>query len=216
MSKELAMSNKFFSVSVTNISVAILTTILISACAGNRIVNNDAPVEQLQDLNDYDSDGVIKAREKCDNTVLGASIDNYGCGNQITKMEPFKIKINFANDSFAIPDNAYDKIRVLADFLKENQEIKVVIEGHTSKVGKVNHNQTLSEQRAKAVVLVLIHDFKIPEERLDYIGYGFQRLEDEGQTEEAHAANRRIMAELTHTEHLDEMEWTIYSVDQEL
>ncbi|WP_426359947.1 OmpA family protein [Pseudocolwellia sp. HL-MZ19] len=210
------MNNQMLSISKTNIAVVIFTTILISACAGNRIVNNDAPVEQLKNLNDYDSDGVIKAREKCDETVLGASIDNYGCGNQITKMEPFKINVKFANDSFAIPDLAYDKIKELADFLKENEKIEVVIEGHTSKVGKVTHNQTLSEQRAKAVVLVLIHDFKIPEARLNYVGYGFQRLENEAQTDEAHAANRRIMAELTHTEHFDEMEWTIYSVDQEL
>jgi len=210
------MSNQIFRVSATNIAVAVFTTLLISACAGNRIVNNDTPVEQLHNLNDYDSDGVIKAREKCDDTVLGAAIDNYGCGNQITKMEPFKINVKFANDSFAIPDAAYGKIKELADFLKENEKIEVVIEGHTSKVGKVAHNQTLSEQRAKAVVLVLIHDFKIAEERLNYVGYGFQRLESEAQTDEAHAANRRIMAELTHTEHLDEMEWTIYSVDQEL
>jgi len=210
------MKNKMFSLSFTNMFVALFTTALITACSGNNIVNNDTPVEQLHDLNDYDNDGVIKARDKCDETVFGASIDNYGCGKQVTKIEPFNIKINFAHNSFIVPESAYGTINTLANYIKENSDVNVVIEGHTSKVGTVKYNQVLSEQRAEAVVDVLIRDFGVLEDRLSFIGYGFQRLENEGQTEEAHAENRRIMAELTNTKHFDEMEWTIYSVDQEL
>jgi len=211
------MNNKqSMGVSFTQIITTTLTLFLLSACAGKNIVKLDEPVEQLQNLDDYDKDGVIEAREKCDETILGASIDNYGCGTQTSVIEPFKVNIKFENNSFVIPAQAYDKINELAGFLENNQEIKIVVEGHTSKVGSKQFNQILSEQRAKAVVLMLKHDFKIAEERLDYIGYGFERLEVEGQTPEAHAANRRIMAELTHTEHLNDMEWTIYSVEQEL
>jgi outer membrane protein OmpA-like peptidoglycan-associated protein len=203
-------------VSFIQIITTSLTLLLLGACTGNNIVNLDSPVVQLQNLDDYDKDGVIEARDKCDETILGASIDNYGCGTQTSLIEPFKVNIKFENNSFVIPYLAYEKIHELARFLEHNQEIKVVVEGHTSKVGGKEFNQILSEKRAEAVVLMLKDNFKISEERLDYIGYGFQRLEDEGQTPEAHAANRRIMAELTHIAYLDEMEWTIYSVEQEL
>lgn len=192
------------------------TTLFISACAGNKIVKLEDSVEQLQDLDDHDSDGVIEAREKCDNTVLGASIDNYGCGTQTQKVEPFQVNVKFENNSYVIPVSAYGRIKDLADFLKENQDISVVIEGHTSKVGSVKFNDKLSKQRAEAVVLMLKNKFNIAGERLQSVGYGFQRLEQEGETEEAHAINRRILVELTYTEYLDDMEWTIYSVDQEL
>ena len=35
-----------------------------------------------------------------------------------------------------------------------------------------------------------------------------------GDTEQDHAVNRRIMAEISHTESIDELKWTIYTVDQ--
>jgi len=192
------------------------TTLFISACAGDRIVKLEDSVEQLKNLDDYDSDGVIEAREKCDNTVLGASIDNYGCGTKTQKVEPFQVNVKFENNSYGIPESAYSRIKELADFLEKNQDIRVVIEGHTSKVGSVEFNDKLSKQRAEAVELMLKNKFNIAGERLQSVGYGFQRLEQEGQTEEAHAINRRILVELTYTEYLDDMEWTIYSVDQEL
>ncbi|MCU7375972.1 hypothetical protein PEC18_35575 [Paucibacter sp. O1-1] len=49
----------------------------------NDIVELDKPTKQNFDLTDMDSDGVITARERCAGTILGASIDNYGCGQVI-------------------------------------------------------------------------------------------------------------------------------------
>lgn len=217
MSKELAMNNKKgLSVSLVPILTTSLTLLLLSACAGKNIVKLDNPTEQLQNLADYDKDGVIEAREKCADTMLGALIDNYGCGTKTSRTHPFEVNIKFENNSFVIPSLAYEKINKLANILEKNEEIKIIVEGHTSKTGLKEVNQKLSEQRAQAVVSMLKNDFKIAEERLDYIGYGFQRLEDKGNTREAHATNRRVIAELTHTEYFDEMEWTIYSVEKEL
>lgn len=193
----------------------LLTTIILSACSSG-LVPIDAPTKQLQNLDDYDSDGVIEAREQCADTLLGAAIDNYGCGKKSPVIEPFKVNIKFANDSFVVPNEATPKIEELANFLKKYTDVHLLIEGHTSKVGTQHYNQVLSEKRAKAVVAILVRDYDIPTERVSAIGYGFDRPEDERETPEAHAANRRIMAELSLTTEVNEMEWTIYSVDQTL
>tara|TARA_R110001592_G_scaffold86732_2_gene255991 strand:- start:676 stop:1314 length:639 start_codon:yes stop_codon:yes gene_type:complete len=188
--------------------------IFISACADTPVVILEDSVQQLYDLTDYDSDGVVKAREKCDGTSIGAAIDNYGCGTQTSKIMPFKIDVKFVNNSYQLSDQANEDISKLAELLKMNPQINVVIEGHSSKIGVAKLNQVLSNNRAKAVALVLINDFKINEERISSIGYGFERLENLADTEQAHAENRRIMAEISHIEKIDDLKWTIYTVNQ--
>jgi outer membrane protein OmpA-like peptidoglycan-associated protein len=196
------------------LSVLVCGAFLLSACASNEIVKLESSVEQLQELNDLDRDGVVEAREKCAGTVLGATIDNYGCGAQTTIIEPLKVDIKFAHNSYDIPPAAITEIQKLATFLEKNQELQVLVEGHTSKVGSVELNQTLSSNRAEAVVSVLVNDFDIAIERVSSKGYGFERLTDLAETETAHATNRRIMAELSKTVSVNDMIWTIYTVDQ--
>ncbi|MFB0979305.1 MAG: OmpA family protein [Alteromonadaceae bacterium] len=200
----------------TKLAIVLCTALFIVGCAETRVVVMESSVEQLKNLDDYDRDGVVEAREKCAGTVLGATIDNYGCGRQTPSIEPLNIDIKFANNSYVIPSLAYGQIKELAEFLEKHQELNVVIEGHTSLVGNGNLNQALSENRANAVAFVLVNDFNLPKVRVSSVGYGFERLEEEGDTPEAHAINRRIMAELTHTKHVDDMMWTIYTVDQTL
>lgn len=215
--KEQTMNNnKNSQLSTFKTAGFLMTALLLGACAETTTVPMEASVYQLQNLEDYDSDGVIEAREKCAGTVLGATIDNYGCGRQTPSIEPLKVDIKFANNSYEIPSEAYGKIKELAEFLEKHQELQVVIEGHTSKVGDEELNQVLSENRASAVAFVLTNDFNLPLQRVSSVGYGFNRLEEEGNTPEAHAINRRIMAELTHIKHIDDMKWTIYTVDEEL
>jgi outer membrane protein OmpA-like peptidoglycan-associated protein len=216
MIKELIM-NKFLLIKalpIIKLSLLLCGTILLNACAGNDIVKMESSVEQLNDLHDYDRDGVIEAREKCADTVLGATIDNNGCGTQRTYIEPLTVDIKFANNSYSIPTSAFLKIQELAKFMEQRPELRVLIEGHTSTTGTAELNQTLSDKRAKAVVLVLVNDFNIATERVSSIGYGFDRLANSADTAEAHATNRRIMAELSETVSVDDMMWTIYTVDE--
>jgi outer membrane protein OmpA-like peptidoglycan-associated protein len=191
-----------------------LTMVFISACADRGSVVMEAQVEQLQNLQDYDNDGVIEAREKCADTLLGASIDNYGCGTQTSTTEPFNVDIKFANNSFTIPSEASDEVSELAEFIVRNPKLQVLIEGHTSQVGSVLLNKTLSVNRAKAIMSTLVNDFDIAEQRLTAIGYGFKQLKESGETEYAHSVNRRIEAQLSQSYESDDMKWTIYTVDQ--
>lgn len=199
----------------TSLSTIFALGLIISGCAKNQIVSLDEPTIQKFDLEDHDKDGVIEARDKCAATVKGALIDNYGCGTGVTRVEPLIIDIKFANNSYEIPDEAYSEIQKLAEVLTKDQRLSLVVEGHTSKVGSATLNQTLSENRANAVVDVLIHHFNISESRISSVGHGYNHLLDEGEDETAHAKNRRIMANITHSEYEDTMKWTIYSVDNQ-
>ncbi|MGB2740454.1 MAG: OmpA family protein [Cognaticolwellia sp.] len=190
------------------------SALFLSACADTGIISLKEPVVQQHNLIDYDHDGVVKAREKCDKTTLGAAIDNYGCGTKISEIKPFKIDIKFENNSYVLPAGAHNEIKVLAEFLEKYPDINVVIEGHSSKVGSAKLNKELSNNRAKAVALMLVNDFNIDDSRISSIGYGFERLEAIGDSERVHATNRRIMAEISLTESIDELKWTIYTVDQ--
>jgi OOP family OmpA-OmpF porin len=199
---------------IKSVLVLGLAMVFITSCADRGLVVMEAPVEQLENLQDYDSDGVIEAREKCADTVMGATIDNDGCPTQSAIIEQLRVEINFPNNSFAIPSSAYGEIKKLATIIDRNPELQVLIEGHTSHVGGAQLNKVLSEERAKAVVSILINDFGISQQRLSAIGYGFERLAVAGDTEEAHAANRRILAQSNLTTYKDDMKWTIYTVDQ--
>jgi len=216
MNKELTMNNTLFSKAIfagKPLAIAI-AALVITACADTKIVTIDTPAEQIHNLQDVDSDGVIEAREKCDGTTVGALIDNYGCGVKTSEVDPFIIDIKFDNNSYAIPTFAYAEIKNLAEFLEKHSELNLLIEGHTSKVGNEILNQTLSNKRAEAVALVLVNDFGINKSRVSSTGYGFERLAVEGDSEQAHAANRRIMAELSYTKQVEDLKWTIYTVDE--
>jgi OOP family OmpA-OmpF porin len=215
MAEELIMTNSLINKTIT-VKRAFgigLTMLLITACAGKPLQVMEAQVEQLKNLQDYDSDGVIEAREKCADTVLGATINNVGCGTQTTYVEPLNVDIKFANNSYSIPPSAISEIQALAKFLEQRPELRVIIEGHTSKVGAAELNKILSAERAKSVASLLVNDFNIPPERVSSIGYGFEKLADFADNEEAHATNRRILAEFNETVIVDEMKWTIYTVD---
>ncbi|MGK0411307.1 MAG: outer membrane protein OmpA-like peptidoglycan-associated protein [Shewanella psychromarinicola] len=215
MAEKLIMTNSLINKTIT-VKRAFgigLTMLLITACAGKPLQVMEAQVEQLKNLQDYDSDGVIEAREKCADTVLGATINNVGCGTQTTYVEPLNVDIKFANNSYSIPPSAISEIQSLAKFLEKRPELRVIIEGHTSKVGAAELNKILSAERAKSVASLLVNDFNITPERVSSIGYGFEKLADFADNEEAHATNRRILAEFNETVIVDDMKWTIYTVD---
>ena len=92
----------------------------------------------------------------------------------------------------------------------------MTIEGHTSIRGKAELNKTLSQNRAQAIKDILITQFNIAADRIEPIGYGFEKLLLEGDDEYIHARNRRIVAEISSDRSFTDMKWTIYSVDDEV
>ncbi|MCL1043230.1 MULTISPECIES: OmpA family protein [Shewanella] len=194
----------------------IISLALLGGCGSRDIVTMDSPTNQVFDLNDNDKDGVIVARERCNDTVLGATIDNYGCGKIKPINERQELKILFANDSFYIDPQYYDQVEMVATFMRQYPSTKVTIEGHCSKTGSYEHNLTLSQNRANAVTSLLSERFGIDTDRLTAIGYSYDRPVDPTHTQMAHTRNRRVIAEVTGEDTKADMKWHIYTVDEQV
>ncbi len=82
------------------------------------------------------------------------------------------------------------ELEKLIDLLNQNPKMQIEIGGHTDNVGDENYNQSLSENRAKAVYDYLIKN-GINKERLTYKGYGELLPIDTNDTEAGRANNRR-------------------------
>ncbi|ABV85692.1 OmpA family protein [Shewanella pealeana] len=198
------------------IILVLLSLAILGGCSMRDIATMDEPTVQVNDLSDIDHDGVIVARERCNETALGATIDNYGCGKIKPINERQELKILFANDSYYIDPQYYPQVEVIASFMQKFPNTQAVIEGHCSKTGSHQHNQVLSQNRANAVSSLLAERFGIDSGRLSAVGYSFDRPIDPTHTASAHKINRRVIAELTGDDTTADMKWHIYTVDEEV
>jgi outer membrane protein OmpA-like peptidoglycan-associated protein len=100
--------------------------------------------------------------------------------------------VNFAYDSADLTSDARITLDRLGQALVDDRlkEFSFMIEGHTDAHGSVPYNQTLSEQRARAVQRYLIEYFGIAEARLVARGFGKTRLLDPARPEDG--VNRRV------------------------
>lgn len=87
------------------------------------------------------------------------------------------LDIRFANDSEQITAPAQSQLAQLGRALSSAAlaHYRFLIAGHTSATGSRQHNQRLSELRARAVRSYLLEHFKIAPQRIDATGYGSSR-----------------------------------------
>ncbi|MBU0911435.1 MAG: OmpA family protein [Gammaproteobacteria bacterium] len=148
---------------------------------------------------DSDKDGVPDSSDLCPGTPTTDKVDATGCSIFTEKEVNFTLKAQFDNDSSVIKPEYNSEIADLAAFLKRFPGTDVEIGGHASNVGAAAYNLKLSERRADAVAKVLLNEHGISAGRVTVKGYGVTRPKVEGNTQAAHAANRRIEAVVTAT-----------------
>ena len=150
---------------------------------------------------DDDKDGVINVNDKCPATPANEVVDDKGCTKTVTiaKTEKVEEKINIVFDSGkAVIKPEFEKeVAKIADLAKANANAFITIEGHTDASGNAAKNKLLSQQRADAVRMKLINDFKIDAARLSSVGYGSAKPVADNKTAEGKALNRRVIAVLT-------------------
>lgn len=98
--------------------------------------------------------------------------------------------IFFDTNKFDLKPESLAELQKLVDFMNVNPSLKIEISGHTDNVGNDQLNQTLSENRAKAVYQYLV-DNKIDPARLQYKGYGKTQPIAANDTDEGRSRNRR-------------------------
>jgi OOP family OmpA-OmpF porin len=145
---------------------------------------------------DSDGDGVFDDKDRCPDTPAGTRVDAVGCPLPVAKVASIKLKVNFEFDSSVVEERYFSDLQELADFLKRFTDLQVDVEGHTDSTGPESYNELLSQQRAQAVVDLLVNQYGIEARRLEAKGYGESQPVASNDTREGRAQNRRVMATL--------------------
>ena len=100
--------------------------------------------------------------------------------------------LHFANGKAELGPDAKAAIQKVADGLKTYPgDYTLVVSGHTSSVGSMALNKSLSKLRADAVANILV-DSGIPASRVTTVGAGPEKPIADNKTKEGQAKNRRV------------------------
>ena len=117
--------------------------------------------------------------------VKNIDLQEIKSGNKVTLKNIF-----FETNSFKLKDESKTELQKLLSFMKKYSDVRIQVEGYTDNVGDEAANQTLSENRAKAVTQYLSEN-GIAQERISYKGFGEKNPIADNSTEKGRAENRR-------------------------
>ncbi len=112
--------------------------------------------------------------------------------------------IFFDFDSYALSDNARNKLADIKAVMDEYPDIRLEVLGHTDAIGSESYNQILSEKRASAVIKYL-SGLGIPQSRMQFKGFSkdrpvaLNRLPNGKDSKEGRQLNRRVEFKVTGT-----------------
>ena len=163
-----------------------------------------APVVIDDVVVDSDRDGVPDHLDACPGTPPNTVVDARGCPVQVNLVEELRqeLRVFFDRDKSVIRPQYREEVAKVAAQMREFPSATAVIEGHASRDSarsNARYNQRLSEARANAVKSMLSNEFGIAPNRLNAVGYGFDRPIAPNDTEEGRAMNRRVEAVITGT-----------------
>jgi outer membrane protein OmpA-like peptidoglycan-associated protein len=118
--------------------------------------------------------------------------------SKVSEVKPFpdrKIVIYFNHNSNDLPDRAYETLDRIADFMVDNPEAKININGYTDASGAYSYNLSISKFRANMVKGYLVGKGVEPL-KIKASGLGPKDPIASNATEEGRQKNRRVEIEL--------------------
>ncbi len=100
--------------------------------------------------------------------------------------------IFFDTGQSGVKEASMEALGVIADFMNQHPSSGYMVVGHTDNVGGYDMNLRLSEDRARAVVEILINRFGIDEGQLRPVGVGPVSALSANTSEAGRAKNRRV------------------------
>jgi len=147
---------------------------------------------------DTDGDGINDEEDKCPDRPGPAS--NQGCPEIkkeiIEKVNIAAKNIFFATGSYKLLPKSFKSLNEVASIMKDDDQLKLQIDGHTDSQGDDAKNQILSENRANSVKTYLISK-GISAERMNSTGYGETKPIADNKTAAGRAKNRRVEMTVT-------------------
>jgi outer membrane protein OmpA-like peptidoglycan-associated protein len=141
-----------------------------------------------------DGDTVIYTADNCPD--VAGLVEQSGCPayeKVVVKREKLEVKekIAFAWDSAKLEPASYPALDEVVRALQENRGFKVQVDGHASSDGNYDHNQTLSEKRAEAVLDYLVAH-GVAKDRLVSKGFSSSQPTETNTTAAGRDSNRRV------------------------
>jgi len=156
------------------LGVAALLSVMMAACSST------------------DTDGTANTNTNAGANTAGAGNNNQLSAEELRRQEALrKTVFYFAFDSSELSAEDRDTLVYHAEALKANPSRRVRLEGHADERGTREYNLALGERRAQAVARYLQAQ-GVSANQLETISYGEERPAQQGTTEAAYAANRRV------------------------
>ncbi len=130
--------------------------------------------------------GILDPEELEGNVALG---ERFEMGTLVNEVD-FD-RVYFAYDSYQLPSSEIPKIEEVADYMEQNRDVRLIVEGHCDERGSREYNMALGEHRALAVRAYLV-GLGINSSRIQTRSYGEEKPLDPGHNEAAWRKNRRV------------------------
>lgn len=186
---------------IIKISALITAAVIMTGCANKNKTptKQDLLAAEKIVINDMASDGVIvsetsalQARDSFIERDGYTALNNANVSREQIKLLLDNNVVNFKFDSYELDEVSKNKIKIHIDFLKQNNNIKVILEGHTDERGDLSYNLNLGEKRAKAVRDFMIRN-GVSSGQLETVSFGETRPIDNSSNERAWSLNRRAV-----------------------
>lgn len=133
----------------------------------------------------------------CSSTPLDGSAGT-GDSSASGVMDPFnpnsplaqQRSVYFAFDSYVVEQQYQPLVQMHAQYLAANSQQRIRIEGNTDARGSSEYNLALGQRRSVAVGNQLVQQ-GVGVNQIEAVSFGKERPKASGNTEEAHAENRR-------------------------
>jgi chemotaxis protein MotB len=169
----------------------------------------ESRVKELEDVLKQKEETVINLKKKVSDALLGFEGKGLTVAQKNGKVYvSLEESLLFATGKWDIQPKGIEVLKKLAKVLEANQDINVLVEGHTDDVpmkglGDVKDNWDLSAVRATSVVKIITKNSSTSPKRLTAAGRGEYFPLDEEKIKEARAKNRRT--EIILSPKLDEL-----------
>jgi outer membrane protein OmpA-like peptidoglycan-associated protein len=174
-----------------NILVDNASDILQIPCPGEEVVADlEEPTEEVEEV----EPDPVPAPEKEDIRVevkkekILKDLD----ATKVAKGQKIRIQnLYFPADKTEVMEDSYEVLDEIVGFLKENQNIRVEIGGHTNGTPEHEYCDSLSDLRAKSVASYLVHKGVNPGQ-LEHRGYGKRKPVASNTTRDGRKKNQRV------------------------
>jgi len=98
--------------------------------------------------------------------------------------------VYFDYDSAQVASSERSKLEIIADYLRSNSGVGLIVEGHCDERGSNDYNLSLGERRAQAVRAYIV-GLGISADQIKTVSYGEEQPAASGHDEESWSQNRR-------------------------